>query len=315
MYEFINALEFHKRLKIASAIVAEIFQSEQYNMHIGFGAQILRNKIKAIHKNYQSCFQSVIFLTANKHSYLYELPKLNHFFCCDIQFILKQFGIFLSAEQLDNLCMEVLQKMPLLNSKDDVFKDTDKFLVTLFDVLFYICLREQWVEYEHNFLNPTKFSKTYIYIDGNIGADSCKQHNHSMSEILALVEDLFAMQSPSFVKMTYCHDCGRYIAPIEIKFNFIPKLKYNPQVGDLYIKNTYSQLHMYGYSVDQTINLSTEKRRKILTTVIGQKVMTSQNIVDYLGAQIQFSKNRSNMQSAVIKWSSDLSYILNKYKP
>ena len=70
-----------------------------------------------------------------------------------------------------------------------------------------------------------------------------------------------------------------------------------------------SLLHMNGYNVNQTVDLSTEERRKILTYVIESRIMNKADIRNHLSFLIKQNQSRPNMSVAVSRWQADMVWV------
>lgn len=86
--------------------------------------------------------------------------------------------------------------------------------------------------------------------------------------------------------------------------------------------NQESILHMYGYNVSSTANLSTEQRQSVLYNILANNVLKRWQIVDHLEFLIALNRDKANFERAVAKWTSDIEYVnsldydsLDKLKP
>ena len=70
-----------------------------------------------------------------------------------------------------------------------------------------------------------------------------------------------------------------------------------------------SILHITGYNVGQTDNLSEEVRHKILEYVMESGLMKKREILYLLGEFIKSRESQSNMQLAVSKWKADRDWL------
>lgn len=70
-----------------------------------------------------------------------------------------------------------------------------------------------------------------------------------------------------------------------------------------------SILHMCGYSVNQTDNLSSAERHSILQYLIDSKVSNKPEIIEYLNFFIRRNGKRQNMEEAVRRWNEDLRWV------
>ncbi len=74
-----------------------------------------------------------------------------------------------------------------------------------------------------------------------------------------------------------------------------------------------SILMQYGYNVSQQENLSDARRRKILSLLIDNSILTRNDIMNYLDFFIGQRKNIKTQQNAIRKWESDRDFI-SSYK-
>ena len=76
--------------------------------------------------------------------------------------------------------------------------------------------------------------------------------------------------------------------------------------------NEESELYCYGYNVNQTENLTTDQRRKILTLLIDNNLMSKNKIMNHLSYLINSRRNMNNFRYAISKWKEDNEFI-SKY--
>ena len=79
--------------------------------------------------------------------------------------------------------------------------------------------------------------------------------------------------------------------------------------------NDESLLHMYGYTVSQQADLSTDERRTIISFVIENKICRSSEVEDLLKWLIRSHEGRQHLRKAVNKWKSDLDWVRHYEKP
>lgn len=70
-----------------------------------------------------------------------------------------------------------------------------------------------------------------------------------------------------------------------------------------------SPLHLCGYSVNQTENLTTNERHEILRYLIDSKILSKPDIISYLNFFIRRNGKRENMQEAVRRWNQDVEWV------
>ena len=73
-----------------------------------------------------------------------------------------------------------------------------------------------------------------------------------------------------------------------------------------------SKLMQYGYTVSQSSELTSVRRRKILELLIDNKIMTKSDIIGYLDFFIKQRKSQEKFAVAIEKWEDDRDYI-SKY--
>ena len=72
-----------------------------------------------------------------------------------------------------------------------------------------------------------------------------------------------------------------------------------------------SVLMQYGYNVSQQNSLSETQRRKILSILVDNQILTRSEIIGYLDFFINQRKNMYNYETAIKKWEGDKEYIFN----
>ena len=72
-----------------------------------------------------------------------------------------------------------------------------------------------------------------------------------------------------------------------------------------------SILHLCGYSVNQTDNLSASARQQILQYLIDSKNMSKPEIISYLNGFIRRNGKKANMEEAVRRWEADIKWVRN----
>lgn len=73
--------------------------------------------------------------------------------------------------------------------------------------------------------------------------------------------------------------------------------------------NQESILHMYGYNVSSTVNLSEEQRHTILKMLVAKKILSKFSIVDHLEFLINLNKDKSGFTVAIKKWKKDIEFL------
>ena len=67
----------------------------------------------------------------------------------------------------------------------------------------------------------------------------------------------------------------------------------------------------YGYNVSQANGLSRENRKKILSAIIDNEIVSKSEIISYLDLFIKQRASMGNMQMAVAKWKEDREFVRN----
>lgn len=65
----------------------------------------------------------------------------------------------------------------------------------------------------------------------------------------------------------------------------------------------------YGYSVSQSEDLSSTTRRKILSLLVDNDILTKSDIISYLDFFINQRKYQHKFEKAIEKWEDDREYI------
>ena len=73
--------------------------------------------------------------------------------------------------------------------------------------------------------------------------------------------------------------------------------------------NEESILHMYGYNVSSTEDLSDKQRQIILYSIIANNVLQRWQIVDHISFLVSLNKEKRNWENAVEKWRKDIEYV------
>lgn len=73
--------------------------------------------------------------------------------------------------------------------------------------------------------------------------------------------------------------------------------------------NQESIIHMYGYNVSSTTNLSEEQRHTILKMLVSRKILSRFSIISHLEFLINLNKEKTGFAMAVKKWENDIDFI------
>ena len=74
-----------------------------------------------------------------------------------------------------------------------------------------------------------------------------------------------------------------------------------------------SLLMQYGYNVSQAEDLTATRRQKILAVIIDNKILSKNEIINYLDFFIHQHGKRNNMERAISKWEDDREFV-EEYK-
>lgn len=157
----------------------------------------------------------------------------------------------------------------------------------------------------------------------------CIHQEHDIQDIKAVMKiaDNYGHEKEVRLPAGYCPKCKMYFILDKtyetIKKNGTPLCKvcdektYLSGNGNTYVNGMQlaqqSILMQYGYNVSQQENLSDARRRKILSMLIDNHILTRNDIMNYLDFFVSQRKNIRTQQQAIRKWESDRDYI-SKYK-
>ena len=161
-------------------------------------------------------------------------------------------------------------------------------------------------------------SEHILYIRKGIIA--CKKNNHIIIPATGILISL--NQRPVKINVNYCKNCKQYFIGLD------EYKRYQEQFGALLGNYSFqninftrgkgfaqladeSPLHLCGYTVNQTDNLSPRQRRLILENMMDHNILGKPEIINYLEFFIRSNKNQSKKQSAVQKWTDDLNWVRN----
>ena len=151
---------------------------------------------------------------------------------------------------------------------------------------------------------------------------NCAYKEHKLKDITANVAVLNRDGKHEIVEVPagYCKQCNVYFILDDsyktIKSRGIPLCKvYDWKTIEMSESTKRmdlaqeSLLHHYGYNVNASENLSSERRRQILQILIDNQVMTKSEIISYLDFFIAQRKGNKAMEAAVEKWESDKAFV------
>lgn len=150
------------------------------------------------------------------------------------------------------------------------------------------------------------------------GTISCRKHGHEIVSSTGIFASLSGKQIK--ININYCKTCKVFFISLS-EYKYYQNL-YGAILGNILIRQTIeysgyrydrladeSILHMCGYTVNQTDNLSNEQRRRILGNLMDREIISKYRIIEYLQFFINSSKYRYNMRLANQKWSDDLKWV------
>lgn len=155
----------------------------------------------------------------------------------------------------------------------------------------------------------------------------CMHKQHKLENIEALIKiiDKNGKERKEKVSAGYCEECKTFFI-MESIFQDLKK-KGTPicRVCDekTYLRNSNyingmhlaqeSVLMQYGYTVSQNEGLSSARRKKILSVLVDNNILTKSDIISYIDFFISQRKYQSKMEKAIEKWESDREFVA-KYK-
>ena len=148
------------------------------------------------------------------------------------------------------------------------------------------------------------------------GTVSCKRNAHQLTAATGVLLG----RSGAIIKINtnYCPQCQKYFIGYEEYMRY--RQIYGVLLGNIKVTNgsfiqsetdlaDESILHICGYSVNQTDNLSSTERQSILQYLIDSKVSNKPEIIEYLNFFIHRNGKRQNMEEAVRRWNEDLRWV------
>lgn len=166
-----------------------------------------------------------------------------------------------------------------------------------------------------------KLENITVYIRKRI--NSCTINNHNIDECvgnLMLINKIGNLLNKDVV-LFFCKNCNKYVMS-EIDYENL--LRYGKPFCKIinevvkkndsrnFSMNEESELYCYGYNVNQTENLTTDQRRKILTLLIDNNLMSKNKIMNHLSYLINSRRNMNNFRYAISKWKEDNEFV-SKY--
>ena len=152
----------------------------------------------------------------------------------------------------------------------------------------------------------------------------CIHKEHKIIDIVAEVNVINTENKIQSIKISagYCQQCETYFIMESIykhlKNNGIILCRISDEKS--YIRSISgngmdlakeSILMQYGYNVSATEGLSAKRRQRILSVIIDNKIMSKNEIINYIDFFIRQRNNRSNMELAISKWEADREFVEN----
>lgn len=148
------------------------------------------------------------------------------------------------------------------------------------------------------------------------GLISCNRNGHNVESATGIM----LAKNGAIIKINtnYCPQCRKYFISHDEYMRY--RKLYGVLLGNIKLTNgsflqsevelaEESILHMCGYSVNQTDNLSPAVRQGILQYLIDSKVSNKPEIIDYLNFFIRRNGKKQNMSEAVRRWNEDLMWV------
>ncbi len=157
------------------------------------------------------------------------------------------------------------------------------------------------------------------------GTISCYKHHH-LEDYRARIESVDDKQITFFVE--YCRECDKFLMQYNNYSHYLNRYKLFPMkiqradphvyddpyiFGDFYFYDRAedSPLSLSGYRVDEKHGYSKEMRQKILSFIIDYKILSKQQVCNYLELFINTNGKAENNKRALMKWQEDKEFVLN----
>lgn len=158
------------------------------------------------------------------------------------------------------------------------------------------------------------------------GTLSCHKQKHHLENYRAKIESVDDKPIGFFVE--YCRECDKFLMQYNNYATYLNRHKLFPMkiqmadphvyddpyiLGDFYFydRADYSPLSLSGYRVDEKHGYSKEMRQKILSFIIDYKILSNQQVCDYLELFIKTNGKAVNNKRALMKWQEDKEFALN----
>lgn len=148
----------------------------------------------------------------------------------------------------------------------------------------------------------------------------CPKHPEMVENVTAYVRtDQGTNISP--INVFYCYACNKYYINAEQYQSFakkygLPMIRLRAQdssTNDLGFENweKESLLHILGYNVRTSDNLSSIARQRILIHALETNMLSKSQIISFLERILHLNRHKPNLANACQKWQDDLGFIRN----
>lgn len=148
---------------------------------------------------------------------------------------------------------------------------------------------------------------------------SCIHRNHIIEKANAIITILTSdSTAETIVPVCYCQECDVFymdyvdyedIVRIGVPCCKVFKRDDYSSSSNVYELAPYSIMRSYGYTVNMKDNMSAQERRRILSFLVENNVLSATRINEYLSWFIRTAKNRAGMTEAINKWRDDKNFI------
>lgn len=176
------------------------------------------------------------------------------------------------------------------------------------------------VEVKDKERNENILPKADFFVRSSISG--CSKKNHKIIDFLAEVDVICSngnVIKKSF-PASYCEDCKLYFMYDDeykrLRKSGVPLCsiyEYSKYIKTINTKKIElkpeSLLHSFGYNVGASEGLTSKQRKKILSFVINNGVMSKHEIINLLSYFVDFRKNDVRQSIAIAKWKNDINYL------
>lgn len=165
-------------------------------------------------------------------------------------------------------------------------------------------------------INNLKFNNAtnVLYICKSTTA--CLNKNHELESVTGVVENERGF--PIKMNINYCKQCRKYFLEYS-EYQYYRK-RYGILFGNFSMSSDMrtdsifsemaeaSKLYLAGYTVNQTDDLSDQRRRNILVFLIDRKIIEKSEIISHLDFLIKTNRHRRDRAIAIERWTSDVNW-------